>query len=119
MRARTRAGIFGLGAVLAAFLAAPAFGWGHTGHAMINRFAVDCLPEGPLKVFFGENKEYITEHAIDPDNYKKGHKEEGPKHYLDICTDGIRPDTYPRSWKACVARFGEEAATRQGKLPWA
>ncbi|MBI3722702.1 PDZ domain-containing protein [bacterium] len=108
----------GLGLALLALLAAPALGWGHTGHYMINKLAVDALPEGALKAYFKENRDYLADHAIDADNAKTGDPLERRRHYLDIDTDGIRPETYPRSWKAAVARFGEDTATKQGTLPW-
>src|SRR4051812_29078018 len=78
----------GAALVLAVVAAAPALGWGHTGHALINKLAVDALPAGPLKTFFVKHRDYVSAHAIDPDNYKKGHHaEEAPKHFLNIDTD--------------------------------
>jgi len=105
-------------AVLAA-LALPAFAWGHTGHAMINRMACDLLPEGALRTFFKANQDYVARHAIDPDNFKRSHRaDEGPRHYLNIDAGGTKPLDYPRTWKGAVEKFGLHAATKQGKLPW-
>lgn len=104
---------------VAAF-ATPVLAWGHTGHAMINHLAVDVLPDGALKTFFKKHQDYITNHAIDPDNYKHKHRaEEAPKHYLNMCSGGIKAEDYPRTWKEAVEKFGLHTATKQGKLPWA
>jgi hypothetical protein len=109
-------GLVGAGLVSAT----PVFAWGHTGHAMTNRLACDCLPEGPLKTFFKTNQEYVSKHAIDPDIFKrKHHAEEGPRHFLNIDAQGTKPEDYPREWKGAVEKFGAHAATKQGKLPWA
>ena len=107
-------------ALLACFaFVSPVLAWGHTGHSMINGMAVDLLPDGPLKKFFQKHKDYIVQHAIDPDNYKKQHHaEEGPKHFLNMCSGGIKAEDYPRTWKACVDKWGAHQATKQGKLPW-
>src|SRR5581483_12230203 len=99
--------------------ATPAFAWGHTGHGIINYLAIDLLPGGPLKDFFKKQQAWMKQHAIDPDNYKKQHRaEEGPKHYLNMCSNGMKAEDYPRAWQACVDKFGLHTATKQGKLPW-
>ncbi len=116
-RTRLRAG---LALVAVAAFATPVLAWGHTGHAMINKLACDCVPEGPLKTFFKANQDYVSKHAIDPDIYKRKHRaEEAPKHFLNIDAQGTKPEDYPRDWKAVVDKFGLHAATKQGKLPWA
>src|SRR5581483_6505886 len=70
--------------------------------------------------FFKKSRDYITDHAVDPDVYKKTHHaEEGPKHFLNIDEGGIKPEDYPKTWKACVDRFGLHQALKQGSAPWA
>jgi hypothetical protein len=115
-----RVASFGLASLLAAALAGPALAWGHTGHGIVNALAVESLPEGPLKVFFTRYKAYVTEHAIDPDHYKETHKkEEGPRHYLNMCEGGMKAEDYPHVWLKAVSTWGLHTATKQGTLPWA
>ena len=104
---------------VAAF-ATPVLAWGHTGHNMINRMAVEAMPAGPLRDFFKKHEEWVTLHSVDPDIYKKSHHaEEGPKHFLNMCSNGMKAEDYPRTWKAAVEKFGLHTATKQGTLPWA
>ena len=56
-----------------------AIGWGFSAHQRINSDAVDMLPEG-LKPFFVANRDYIAEHAPDPDRWKRDDDAEGPRH---------------------------------------
>ena len=122
MRSRSRVVARALAvAATLALVALPAFGWGHTGHAMINKLAVDALPAGPLKNFFEKSRDYISEHAVDPDLVKKEHHaQEAPKHFLNIDADSsVKPEDYPKTWQAVVDRFGKQAALKQGKVPWA
>jgi hypothetical protein len=108
-----------LALLLATAAATPLLAWGHTGHNMINRLACDVLPEGPLKAFFAQHREYVGAHSPDPDRFKDRHRaEEGPRHYLDIDAGGMTAETYPRTWKAAVEKFGLHDAQRQGRLPW-
>jgi hypothetical protein len=118
-RTRRPLGTF-IALVAIAAAATPAFGWGHTGHAIINRLAVDALPDGPLKAFFKKRRDWIGDHAVDPDEYKKKHHaEEGPKHFLNIDEGGQKAEDYPKTWKAVVEKFGLHTALKQGKVPWA
>jgi hypothetical protein len=86
---------------------------------MINRMAVEAMPAGPFRDFFKKHEEYVTVHSVDPDIYKKSHHaEEGPKHFLNMCSNGMKAEDYPRTWKAAVEKFGLHTATKQGTLPW-
>lgn len=116
----SRLASLGLTLLLVGVTAAPVLAWGHTGHGVINALAVDSLPEGPLKAFFTKYKDYVTEHAIDPDHYKTKHKkEESPRHYLNMCEGGMKAEDYPHKWEKAVSEWGLHQATKQGTLPWA
>ncbi len=61
------------------------YGWGYTAHRLINREAVQLL-NSPLGEFFNSYINYISEHAIDPDLWKKdkeNHPNEYPGHFID------------------------------------
>ncbi len=113
MRRKLALALLAVGAV-----ATPVLAWGHTGHSMINHLAVEVLPDGPLKGFFKKHQEWVSAHAVDPDIYKKSHREEAPRHFLNMCSGGIRAEDYPRTWKAAVDKWGLHTATKQGTLPW-
>ena len=62
-----------------------AYGWGYTAHRLINREAVTLL-NSPLGEFFNGYINYISEHAVDPDLWKKdkeNHPNEYPGHFID------------------------------------
>jgi len=98
--------------------------WGMDVHRFITRRALDGLPP-QLKPFFAEQREFIGEHSVDPDLWRliglKGELGgEDPNHFLDIdALDEPRPfKNVPREWKAYIARYGVERATKMGRLPW-
>jgi hypothetical protein len=109
---------------LAVLLPPAVHAWGFDVHRFITRRALDGLPP-EIKPFFAAEREFIVEHAVDPDLWRvvglRGARgEEDPNHYLDI--DGLdEPPPFasvPREWEAYVARYGPERANRMGRLPW-
>lgn len=94
-------------------------GWGFWAHKEINKRAVHVLPKG-LKEFFLKHREYVTEHAIDPDiRRSRGDTLEPYYHYLDIDYYGVYPfNELPRQYDAAVAKFGADTVLKQGVLPW-
>ena len=98
--------------------------WGMDVHRFITARAVDGLPD-ELKPFFTLKKDFITEHAVDPDLWrviglKNDRGEEDSNHFLDIDgLDDARPfRNVPREWDAYVAKYGADRANRMGRLPW-
>jgi alkylated DNA nucleotide flippase Atl1 len=98
--------------------------WGMDVHRFLTKRAVEGLPD-ELKPFFTTKKDFMSEHAADPDLWrvlglKSDRGEEDPNHFLDI--DGLdEPRPFrgvPREWDAVVARYGVERANRMGRLPW-
>jgi hypothetical protein len=71
-------------------LPVPGLAWGERGHRLINAAAVDNLPE-PLRSYFLARKEYLVEHAIDPDLLASDDASERPHHYTDLDAD----DSFP------------------------
>jgi hypothetical protein len=71
-------------------LPVPGLAWGERGHKLINAAAVENLPE-PLRSYFLARKEYLVEHAIDPDLLANDDASERPHHYTDLDAD----DSFP------------------------
>jgi hypothetical protein len=94
------------------------FGWGDQGHKLINNKAVALLPVEMQS--FTKWKDYITLHAVDPDNRKRDDKSEAPKHFIDIdfykefSTGKMIEDK-----KDLSDIYGDSMVTKQGLLPWA
>ena len=94
------------------------FCWGFFGHRSINRMAVYTLPT-ELMVFYKDNIEFVTSHAVDPDMRRYVVKEEAPRHYIDIDHYGESPfDEVPREWDEAVEKFTEDTLQSYGIVPW-
>jgi len=92
--------------------------WGFFGHQWINRHAVYLLPP-EMGIFFKKNIEFLTTHAVDPDNRRYMIPEEGPRHYIDIDKYGTPPfDSLPRSWNMAVEKYGLDTLKAHGIVPW-
>ncbi len=81
--------------------------WGFYGHRLINKLAVYCLPED-LILFYKNNIEFVTEHAVDPDKRRYATKREAVRHYIDIDAWGTYPfDNVPRKLDDALIKFSE------------
>lgn len=79
--------------------------WGFFGHRKINRQAVFTLPP-EMMVFFKENIEYLTAHAIDADKRRYASKYEAVRHYIDLDVHGEMPfDHLPKNWSDALIQF--------------
>src|SRR5215207_4056104 len=95
-----------------------AFCWGFYAHQKINYYAVFLLPPEML-LFYKQNIQFISEHAVDPDKRRYAVVEEGPRHYIDIDRYGEYPfKTLPRRWDSAVIKFGEDTLNAHGIVPW-
>ncbi len=93
-------------------------GWGYNAHMRINSDAVDTLPAG-MKEFFESERNFISEHASDPDKWRRDDKDEAPRHFIDIDMYGTYPfRELPRDYDEAVKKFGAEAVNSKGTLPW-
>jgi hypothetical protein len=125
-RGRRSSGLLVAAVVFGALLAFPAGprAWGVEIHRRVTARAIDGLPE-PLRRFYAADRAFIVEHSVDPDmwrvvNLRTELGAEEPNHFLDI-DDLDEPEPWtgvPRDWKAFVGRYGEQRATRAGRLPW-
>jgi Secretion system C-terminal sorting domain len=95
------------------------FGWGRTGHQIINGAFEQYLPASLKHV--SDRSSYYVLHASDADNRKgSSNPSEAPRHFIDI-------DAYPEyasgtlthNYDSLVAEYGLSAVTQNGTLPWA
>jgi hypothetical protein len=91
--------------------------WGFWAHARINRMATYSLaPE--MFGFFSTHRDYLTAHATDPDKRRYAVKGEAPRHYIDLDSYGLDPDSMPRSWSQAIQMFGRDSLESHGMVPW-
>jgi hypothetical protein len=106
---------------VALFLIAPAsklLAWGETGHKIINRKAVDYFP-AEMKDFRSW-RDFLGEHASDPDIRRLTDKSEAPRHFIDI--DYYKEFLIGRMIEnkdSLIAIYGDSTVTKVGLLPWA
>jgi hypothetical protein len=98
------------------FLAAS---WGMWGHQHINRAAIFALPE-PLRIFYYNHADFITEEAVVPDvrKYSMNDKAEFPRHYIDLEDYNYPADTLPREPSKAYALYDEKTRNERGIVPW-
>ena len=119
MRMRTVTAMPALAALLMVSAPSPAAAWGFETHKFIVSRAIDILPAA-IRPFFEANRVFIVEHCIDPDLWRTaGFTDEPPRHFVDIDAYGKYPFTeLPRDYDAALVKFGAEALSRNGVLPW-
>ena len=95
-----------------------AHAWGVTGHRYINRLAVAALP-AELQPLYLANRDWITQHSVDPDDWRNRDRTEGPNHFIDMDTWGLdAANTYPQDyWTAC-GLYGKAEIDKNGIVPW-
>jgi alkylated DNA nucleotide flippase Atl1 len=114
--------VFGAAALVAA-ASVSVRAWGMDVHRLLTARALDQLP-ADLKPFFAERRDFISEHAVDPDLWRvvglKGDLgTEDPNHFVDLDELDTPPfSAIPRDWNAYVAKYGIEKANQGGHLPW-
>src|SRR5690625_1026490 len=57
--------------------------WGFYGHREIHYYAVMAMP-APVNFYFKEHVEYLSEHAVDPDQRRYAVPDEGARHFIDL-----------------------------------
>ena len=107
-----------LGAAL--FASAPeASAWGARTHEIINRRAIDRLPE-PARTAWAPLAASLGSHASDADHRKGSDPDEPPRHYIDIDAYDEPPfDRVERDLDVLRRRRGSEAVAKWGVAPWA
>ncbi len=94
------------------------FPWGNKGHKLISKMSVDFLP--PEMKAFKAWRDYLEEHAPDPDYRKRTDKTESPKHFIDIdYYKEFLNGNMVENEDSLIAEYGEKEVIHQGILPWA
>ena len=109
-----------LAAVLGGWLLAgsAAYAWGPSAHRLVNRWAVETLPR-ELRGFFEANRQFLIDHANDPDSAMEKDRHERERHYIYLEKYGIFPYLkLPHSFDRAVERFGRGRVNRHGLPPW-
>jgi hypothetical protein len=96
----------------------PGFAWGPTAHRMVNGWAVDTLPP-EIRAFFQANRQFLIDHANDPDAAMAKDRRERELHYIYLDKYGIFPYLkLPHSFNSAVEDYGSGRVHRDGMLPW-
>ena len=94
------------------------FAWGPAAHRLVNNWAVETLPP-EVRGFFDVNRQFLIDHANDPDEWMKKDHYERPRHYVYLDKYGLFPYlNLPHSYREALARYGSGRIGRDGTLPW-
>jgi hypothetical protein len=101
------------------FTTAPGiYAWGPAGHRLVNGAAIGCLP-GQIRGFFEANRQFLLDHANDPEEWVKKDRYERMRHFIYLDKYGYFPYlNLPHDYKAAVVRYGSGRIGRDGNLPW-
>jgi hypothetical protein len=116
----TRALLANLGMALLVWLGASsaAWAWGPTAHRLVNNWAVETLPPG-MRGFFEANRQFLIDHANDPDQWMEKDRYERKRHYMYLDKYGLFPyRDLPHGFKPAVEKFGSGKINTNGLLPW-
>jgi hypothetical protein len=96
----------------------PALAWGPAAHRMVNEWAIPTLPP-EIRPFFEANRQFLVEHANDPDEWMKKDRYERMRHYIFLDKYGRFPYlNLPHAYKAANEKFGSGRVSHNGTLPW-
>jgi hypothetical protein len=91
--------------------------WGPASHKLVNQSAAQCVPS-EARAFFESNRQFLADHANDPDERIKKDPYERARHYIYLDKYGVFPYVaLPHPYKMAVARYGRRIG-RDGSLPW-
>lgn len=95
------------------------YGWGGTGHRIINGSAAFSFP--PEMAFLGSWSTGLAEHGSDADFRKGSDPAEENKHYIDIDAfpEFLAAGRIEQDFDSLAALHGREFLMEQGILPWA
>lgn len=108
------------GLALFVWLGAPetAWGWGPTAHRLVNTWAVETLPP-EIRGFFEANRQFLVEHANDPDALMQKDRYERKNHYIYLDKYGLFPYlSLPHNWERAREKQGASKINSNGLLPW-
>lgn len=107
-----------IGFALCLLTGSASYAWGPTAHRLANSWAVQTLP-AEARVFFEANRQFLIDHANDPDEWTKKDRYEAKHHYIYLDKYGLFPFlNLPHSFHSAVERYGSGRVNRDGVLPW-
>jgi hypothetical protein len=99
-------------------LGARALAWGPTAHRLVNNWAVETLPP-EVRGFFQANRQFLIDHANDPDAWMEKDRYERKRHYMYLDRYGMFPYLeLPHDFKQAAEKLGGSRINRNGLLPW-
>jgi len=108
----------GLGLALLLVTVPCAYGWGPAAHRLVNNAAIQTLPP-EMRDFFLAHRQFLVDHANDPDDWMKKDRNERTRHYIYLDKYGLFPYlSLPHSFRDAVDRYGTGRIGRDGLLPW-
>ncbi len=115
---RARLLVKGVLASIPFLLGTQALAWGPKAHRLSTGWAVDTLPP-EIRGFFQAYRQYLIEHANDPDEWVKKDRYERMRHYIFLDRYGRFPYlSLPHSYKQAQENLGSSKVARNGTLPW-
>lgn len=95
-----------------------AVAWGPAAHDIVNTWAIQTLPP-EIHTFFENNRQFLVEHANDPDASMKKDRYERMRHYIYLDKYGIFPYlSLPHGYAQAREKFLASRIGRDGTLPW-
>jgi hypothetical protein len=95
-----------------------AWAWGPTAHRLVNNWAIETLPPA-IRGFFESNRQFLIDHANDPDRWMEKDRYERKRHYMYLDKYGLFPyRDLPHGFKPAVEKFGSGKINTNGLLPW-
>jgi hypothetical protein len=108
--------VFGIGLLFCGASSADA--WGPTAHRLTIRSAIETLPP-EMRGFFEANRQFLIEHANDPDAWMAKDTFERKRHYIYLDKYGVFPYlNLPHSYQAATQQYFKSRINRDGLLPW-
>src|SRR6516225_5695339 len=96
----------------------PTLAWGPKAHRLANDWAIETLPT-EIRGFFQAYRQYLVEHANDPDDWIKKDRYERMRHDIYLDKYGRFPYLIlPHTYKQARESLGSSRIARNGVLPW-
>jgi len=96
----------------------PLQAWGPIAHDVVTTWAIQTLPP-EIRPFFENNRQFLIEHASDPDELMKTDRYERMRHYIYLDRYGQFPyATLPHDFQHAREKFYAWRISRDGTLPW-
>jgi hypothetical protein len=95
-----------------------ALGWGPVAHDIVTTWAIQTLPP-EIRPFFENNRQFLVDHANDPDELMKKDRYERMRHYIYLDKYGVFPyPAVPHNYDRAKEKLSPWTLSRNGVLPW-